>query len=750
MESKIKIIAIFIIVGIGSLGIFLPILMNQDESESSDDTPTSNTRNKAPIINDYGPDANPVVDEGESLVFSVSAIDPDGDSLSYYWKINETSIGSNYHSYTYNPDYNAAGFHELVIYISDGKDTVNQSWLVYVNDVNRAPIITNPFPNSDPTINEGESQEFNISASDPDGDIISYHWTVDGNSVGDNSNTYTMLTDFDDEGTYVVMINVSDGSLLYSTSQWTLYVGGVNHPPNINNYEPSEKIEIFAGESQEFNVSATDIDGNPLTFQWFLNETLVGTNSSKYIYNTTHEDEGHYNISLQVTDGEAIAMRSWTLTVKGLVNLVSDIREGTLDGFDGGKLVMGGYFYFRAMYPDMGRELWRSDGTESGTSLVKDIWPGISSSIPMYFVLNESGDVFYFTANNGTHGTELWRSDGTEAGTYCVKDIAPGAAGSNIFGLTLLNGILYFRASDGLHGSELWRSDGTESGTYMVKDIHPSDSSSPIYITAMGDKIYFSADNGVCGIELWESNGTDIGTKLLIDINPGSVSSNPSDLFSNGTLLYFAAENGSKGIEPWRSDGTSEGTFRLADLYPGGMDSEPDDFTRVGNLVYFVAHGESTIGKELFVSDGTVAGTHLVKDIRINGDGFPYSNNDLIAFGDILIFSVYNESSNEEIWRTNGTEEGTWMVGDFNPTGSFSPNRYINVGDRLIFMGNNGTIGHELWSTDGTAEGTYLIKDINPGPNHGSPLGFAILGDLLLFQADHIDYGVELWSYKFR
>ena len=88
----------------------------------------------------------------------------------------------------------------------------------------------------------------------------------------------------------------------------------------------------------------------------------------------------------------------------------------------------------------------------------------------------------------------------------------------------------------------MWKSDGTASGTVMVKDINSgSGSSSPSYLTAVGNTLYFQASDGTNGAELWKSDGTASGTVMVKDINSGSGSSYPADLTAVGNTLYFQA-----------------------------------------------------------------------------------------------------------------------------------------------------------------------------------------------------------------
>ena len=87
--------------------------------------------------------------------------------------------------------------------------------------------------------------------------------------------------------------------------------------------------------------------------------------------------------------------------------------------------------------------------------LVNDIRPGGAGSNPSN--LTNVGGTLYFSADDGTSGYELWLTDGTSAGTTLVKDNYPGIAASNPNNLTNLNGTLYLTATERVNGEELWR-----------------------------------------------------------------------------------------------------------------------------------------------------------------------------------------------------------------------------------------------------------------------------------------------------
>ncbi len=120
------------------------------------------------------------------------------------------------------------------------------------------------------------------------------------------------------------------------------------------------------------------------------------------------------------------------------------------ENFSGTDLLFNGTtFFFSAATEADGNELWKSDGTVSGTAMVKNIGPGQNSGIAESLSYQYTTAGLFFAATNGNSGVELWKSDGTAEGTQLVKDIRPGAAPSNPQLMLLNNGKLYLGANDG-------------------------------------------------------------------------------------------------------------------------------------------------------------------------------------------------------------------------------------------------------------------------------------------------------------
>src|SRR6185295_8598414 len=145
------------------------------------------------------------------------------------------------------------------------------------------------------------------------------------------------------------------------------------------------------------------------------------------------------------------------------------------------------------------------------------------------------------------------------------------------------------------------------------------------------------------GLELWKTDGTAAGTVLVKDINPGANDSYPGYYFADsgfvasGGALFFYAQTNAAGGELWKTDGSAAGTVMVKDIEPGAGSSAPDDLLDLGGVLYFRA-ATSSAGFELWKSDGTVPGTVMVKDIEPGvGSSYPSA---LISIGGAVYFNA--------------------------------------------------------------------------------------------------------------
>jgi ELWxxDGT repeat protein len=227
-------------------------------------------------------------------------------------------------------------------------------------------------------------------------------------------------------------------------------------------------------------------------------------------------------------------------------------------------------------------------------------------------------------------------------------------------------------------------------------------------------------------------------------INTAGGSANPANFVDVNGTLFFSAQDGVSGEELWKSDGTSAGTVLVKDIFPGAQDSQPLELTNVNGTLFFDAN-DGVSGQELWKSDGTSAGTVLVKDIfpgAIHSAPFNLTN-----VNGTLFFDANDGVSSYELWKSDGTSAGTLLVKDIYPGANGSnPSFLTNVNGILFFAADDGANGQELWKSDGTSAGTVSVKDIDPGANGSNPSFLTNVNGTLFFAANDGVNGQELWK----
>jgi len=280
----------------------------------------------------------------------------------------------------------------------------------------------------------------------------------------------------------------------------------------------------------------------------------------------------------------------------------------------------------------------------------------------------------------------------------------------------------------------------------LVKDINPTGGTYSTGFTEFKaiDKFVFSANYQESDPELWISDGTIVGTTFLKKINTTGLNTPywfPLEGFTEyKNKIYFSANDGVHGNELWVTDGTEAGTDLLKDIYLGANGSEPYGFVVYNEKLYFSAD-DGVNGEELWVTDGTEAGTVLYKDIDPTGSSYP---EEFTEYNGKLYFSANDGVNGNELWVTDGTLTGTQMVKDIHPTAGSYPEEFTEYNGKLYFSAKDDVHEYELWVTDGTLTGTQMVKDINP--TAGSfPAEFVVYNDKLFFRARDGVHGSELW-----
>lgn len=347
--------------------------------------------------------------------------------------------------------------------------------------------------------------------------------------------------------------------------------------------------------------------------------------------------------------------------------------------------VLGGAAFFAAPQPDdYVNQVWRTDGTASGTTRLTTL--GTSEEVAELILFR--GKLLFTTYAQSQ--ASFWSSDGTAAGTTRLFSRDKPFP----FNLQAAGDQLFFLAWNTRGTTDLWRSDGTAAGTLPLM---PAGSAGPM--VAVAGAVYFLADGA-----LVRTDGTPEGTRQVLP-NP-ALRRSPRELkglVGSGGSLYFLADK------------------RDGDEYPPPP-------------------------PELFRSDGTIAGTVSLGVVGLPGESYAWAEPRFTAAGGFLYFAATDEAHGTELWRTDGTREGMVMVSDVFPgADSSQPEELTADGGRLFFTADDGLRGRELWVTRGAPGDARRVFDLAPGAASSSPRSLAISGGRLFFSADDGTLGRELW-----
>jgi len=377
-------------------------------------------------------------------------------------------------------------------------------------------------------------------------------------------------------------------------------------------------------------------------------------------------------------------------------------------------LVIGNNFYFNFSVSTNRQQLWKTDGTPSGTQMLKDSFASILNLVNINSTL-------YFMGYVSSTSRALWKTDGTKAGTIMVKDFLGTYA--QAVGFTTINNVCYFNYQSSSAPFAIWKTDGTDAGTVLVKSGVAIAAGMPrdLFYLAGTQIVFFgtTATSTSKYRELWKTDGTDAGTSMIKDSifspNAGNVI---GEYLNVGSLGFFTVSSGAS-YSLWRTDGTTAGTF----IVGGGLIA---NLTNLNGVLYF-RNGSGI--SALWKSDGTLTGTTAISGLDKIGSGMSVMGNSLYLGG--------KNSYDFEPYKSDGTLAGTVLLKDIR-VGSLamgsSPTYFTKVNNTMCFVANDSINGNQIWKTDGTTTGTkmaYAVADTIS--SNEAPVARIALNNYLLF-----------------
>jgi ELWxxDGT repeat protein len=512
--------------------------------------------------------------------------------------------------------------------------------------------------------------------------------------------------------------------------------------PGIGGSDPSAMIGFGGGILFSATTAATGAE------LFFTNGTASGTSlvadirpgtassnpggfaelGGMVFFRATHPLSG---TELWVTDGTPAGTR-----------LHTDIAAPPTDmaSFASSFVSIGDRALFRATDGLSGNELWVTDGTTAGTQRLTDFnGAGSSMSFGPGWIIEFDGRAI-LQVDDGVHGVEPWISDGTVAGTRLLADLVPGTGSSTPRSMLVWRGELYFAAGN-LANQQLYATDGTTAGTRLVSAaMRVAD----LNAVPHQGRLYFAASTATSATELWSTDGTTAGTAMVVELAPGLGSSMGGlDGASFGGLLYFTANGANGDRELWVTDGSAAGTMPFANINPS-TSSWPVDYRVIGSRLVFGAYTGSNY--QYFSTDGAAVQQLSFPPLFLN------TNWSLSDNGDRLIAMMRGANFSFELWGTDGTVAGSGVIKQIHPDGT----EYVNMrswrvssGRKLLFSAADSTVGNEIFVTDGTAAGTGVLTDLRPGPDDSLPEDVVRIGDQLVFGAYDPQVGFELFGLPF-
>jgi hypothetical protein len=319
---------------------------------------TVNNINRGPVIESHTPEnLQYITDEETKVEFEITISDPDDDTVKISWYLDEEIVeGATQTTFSIldQPDYLYSGLHTVAVKITDtGEPPISDEvmWTIQVTDVNRFPAIKSSSPTGDVTIREGESEVFQITATDPDtADTLTYKWYIDDSEQIETSDRFIFEADYDDAvgADIELKVTVSDGKDGFVEKIWTISIEDVDRPPVAGIVSPGEGSEFLLSETITFDASrTTDPDGDEITITWNFGDD-TGDKTGSIVKHAYILDDGAFTVTATITtkhEGQYYSQpHTINITIKAARIKMTGIVAEPDTGYNGDKITITATF----------------------------------------------------------------------------------------------------------------------------------------------------------------------------------------------------------------------------------------------------------------------------------------------------------------------------------------------------------------------------------------------------------------------
>jgi len=354
-----------------------------------------------------------------------------------------------------------------------------------------------------------------------------------------------------------------------------------------------------------------------------------------------------------------------------------------IQGFPRNPIVANNLLFLEGSAADGSYQLWETNGTDAGTKIVKIIAKGL----PAYDYPFAKNNTVFFAADDGVNGGGLWKTDGTEAGTVLVKAIpSTDPHYYENYGLGFIDSV-NDKAIFTLNNGGTWATDGSPGGTVQLPANLMYSSN-----LKLNNAYYFTATSPTSPnyTALWSTDGTVAGTAAIQDST--NLASNKCMILNGKIIGVNKAEldvldgtpNGAVVIDSFPNVPADEFAYGPVTLFTAGNNV----FKK--NEAFFIGK-DSTHGSELWTTDGTAGNTRIVKDIYpgatssfdlLTFDDFGYHHQQYVSYyytAKGIYFAANDSLHGMELWQSDGTEAGTRMVKDINAGSDDSDPEFVGI-----------------------------------------------------------------------